>query len=482
MTTQKLPEWASIYIEPGKTIKTKSGKFYLYEQKCHYDKTKKHRNSVANNYLGRITKEDGFIPSKTRKPALVPESVASKHYGAYAVITKYCGDVLERLGADFGEYANLIFTIASLRVLEKTPYSELEDAYTESFFSVFDKTLPMSKSSLSSFLHELARYKGQFKAYMRKDIEDDDTLIFDGTNLLCGSQNISYSVAGYKHGHNYKSQVCPLYAYSATKRKLVYYRLCEGSVSDAKSLTDILVEANINNGIGILDNGFDSLDNISGLLHRKIKFIIALRRDSAHVTKGILDDSSRMGSEEKFVDNHESVFAYEVKDGNGNRICIYFNQTIAGVETSEYLDKMQKGWKGYTEHGFKEAKKRFGIFIVKTNIMDMALQKIYQYYKSRFEIEYSFDTLKNTLEFDKVNMHSDKSLESWMFINHISITITQIIYDLLKDNEINLSLRSFFKKLRQVVKQRDIFDKEEKYVLQVVPAKTRKICEKLGLI
>ena len=482
MTQQTLPEWASIYIEPGKTVKTKSGKFYLYEQKCHYDKTKKHKNSVTNIYLGRITKEDGFIPSKTHRSAHMPESVVSKHYGAYAVITKYCRDVLERLGAQFGEYANLIFTIASLRVLEKTPYCELEDAYSESFFSVFDKTLPMSKSSLSSFLHGLARHKEQFKSYMRKDIEEDDTLIFDGTNLLCGSQNISYSAAGYKHGHNYKSQVCPLYAYSATKRKLVYYKLFEGSVSDAKTLTDILIEANIKNGIGIADNGFDSSDNIGGLLHSKTKFIIALRRDSAHVTKEILDDSSRMGAAEKFVDNHESVFAYEVKDRDGNRICIYLNQTIASVETSEYLDKMQKGWKGYTDADFGKAKKRFGIYVIKTNIMDMTLQKIYQYYKSRFEIEYSFDTLKDTLNFDKVYMHSDQSLESWMFINHISITITQKLYDLLKDNEINLSLRSFFRKLRQVVKQRDICDKGENYVLQVVPAKIRKICEKLSLI
>jgi len=482
MSKQDLPEWASIYIEPGKTVKTKNEKFYLYEQKCHYDKTKKHKNGVTNNYLGRITKEGGFIPSKTRKSMVVPESVVSKQYGAYAIITMYCGDVLERLKAEFGEYANLIFTIASLRVLEKTPYCELEDAYTDSYFSVFDKTLPMSKSSLSTFLLDLATHKDKFKAYMRKDIEDDDTLIFDGTNLLCGSQNISYSASGYRHGHNYKSQVCPLYAYSATKRKLVYYRLCEGSVSDAKSLTDLLIEANIKNGIGIADNGFDSPTNISGLLHRKTKFIIALRRDSAHVTKDILDDSSRMGSLEKFVDNHESVFAYEVKDDNGNRICIYFNQTIAGVETSEYLDKMQKEWKGYTEAGFEEAKKRFGIFVIKTNHMNMTLQKIYQYYRSRFEIEYSFDTLKNTLNFDKVYMHSDKALESWMFINHISITITQKIYDLLKDYEINLSLRSFFRKLRQVVKQKDIFDKGENYVLQIVPAKTRKICEKLSLI
>ena len=106
-----MPEWVSIHIESGKTVKAKSGKYYLYEQKCHYDKTKKHKNGVKNIYLGRITKEDGFIPSKTRKVVLVPESVVSKQYGAYAIITKCCADVLERLKTEFGEYANLKCTL-----------------------------------------------------------------------------------------------------------------------------------------------------------------------------------------------------------------------------------------------------------------------------------------------------------------------------------------------------------------------------------
>jgi len=42
---------------------------------------------------------------------------------------------------------------------------------------------------------------------MREDIDEDEVLIFDGTNLLYGSQNISYSGFGYKHGHNYSAQV-----------------------------------------------------------------------------------------------------------------------------------------------------------------------------------------------------------------------------------------------------------------------------------
>jgi len=475
-----LPEWVLVHKKKGQTIKQRDGFYYLYESKCIYDNEQKHKNYTQNIYLGRITKEDGLIPRKTTK-SIEPEMYTSKICGHYELINSLCGDILERLNTEFKDYGNLIFTIASLRAIDKTPYSELEDAYNESYFSVFDKTLPMSKTSLSDFLYNLSKNKEKFKNYMKKDIEKDDTLIFDGTNLLCGSQNISYSGVGYKHGHNYSSQVNLLYAYSKTKKKMVYYKLLEGSVSDSKSLPDIINEMEIKNGIAILDNGFVSDDNMESLLISKTKYILALRRDSIYVTKEILDDSARINAKEKFTNEHESIFAYEVLKKD-NRICVYFNQTIASIETSEYLDKIAKKWEGFTEENFINAQKKFGMFVIKTNIKDKSLKEIYEYYKSRFEIEYIFDTLKNTLDYDTVYMHSDNSLEAWMFINHITITITQRIYDLLRRKEINLSLHSVFKKLRQVIKQRSILDKDELYIYQVIPSKTRKILEKLELI
>jgi len=480
MPTYNLPNWVSTFKEKGKTIKIRNGKYYLFEQICIYDKNRKHKNKKEENYLGRITKENGLIPVKIPR-RLQPESVVAKDYGSYALIKQSCDDIYLRLRNIFGDYANLIFTIASLRTIEKTPYYELEDAYNESYFSVFDKTLSMSKSSLSDFLYDLSIHKDKFKSYMMEDVKKDDTLIFDGTNLLCGSQNISYSGVGYKHGHNYSSQVNQLYAYSPNKRKMVYYKLFEGSVPDSKSLSDIINEMNVERGIAIIDNGFVSEDNIKGILGSKSKYIVALRRDSNLVTKEIINDSDRVKALEKFTNNHESIYAYDVEDSQGNRICIYFNQTIIGVETSEYLDKMVKGWKGYTEENFQKEKKRFGIFVIKTNIHNFSLKKIYEYYKSRFEIEYMFDTIKNTLEFDKVYMHSDESFESWAFINHISICIATKMYDLLKDKEINISLHSLFKKLRQVVKQRSIIDKNDNFVLQVIPKKTKDILDKLGV-
>ena len=50
----KLPNWVEIYREKGKTIKERNGKYYLYEVKTIYDKTKKYKHKTQNIYLGRI--------------------------------------------------------------------------------------------------------------------------------------------------------------------------------------------------------------------------------------------------------------------------------------------------------------------------------------------------------------------------------------------------------------------------------------------
>jgi transposase len=479
MAKNKLPHWVSAHKKEGQTIKVRGEKYYLYEQKCVYDSSKKHKNTTVDVYLGTITKENGFVPKKIPK-SMAPDSIVSKTFGTYCLVNHCCADVRRRLERQFGDHANLIYTIAALRLIEKTPYCDLETEYEGSYFSVCDKTLPMSKSSLSDFLVSLSRMKSGFVQFMRADVEEDDILIFDGTNLLCGSHRISYSGKGYRHGHNYPAQVNQLYACSAGKRKPVYYKLLEGSVSDSKSLSDILDEAGIENGIAIIDNGFASGDNLAALISHKEKYILALRRDSKYVADEILEDGFGLGCAEKFTNNHESVFAYETKDENGDRICIYFNQTIRGVETSEYLDKIKRGWGGFTEENYKVDCKRFGIYVLKTNV-GFSLQKTYEYYKTRFEIEYLFDTVKNTLEFDKVYMHSDRALESWAFINHISILMTQKIYDCLAEKEVPYSFHSTMRMLKQVVVGRTVTNTTDDYKLHVVPAKTRKLLEKLGL-
>lgn len=481
MKKYNLPEWVEKYKEKGKTIKAKNDNYYLYESKCIYDKNKKNKHYTKDIYLGKITEDNGFIPAK-KSNNIKPESLYSKIYGSYALFNVLGKDVVERLEKYFGnELSKLIFTIAVLRAIENTPYCELEDAYEESYFSVKYKNLSMSKTSLSDFLQDLSKYKTNMNLFMKEDIENDDILIFDGTNILCGGRNITYKGYGYKHGHNYNSQINELYAYSVKNRKPIYYKLLEGSISDKATLKDVLKESGIKNSVSLIDKGFNSESNLNSLLENKNKYIMALRSDSKLVPKEILEDVTRANANEMFTLEEEAIFGYEVKEGN-DRICIYFNSTIASIMDTEYIDKMNRNVKGFEKEKYQESKKRFGIYIIKTNIEELNLETIYKYYKSRFEIEYMFDTMKNTLGFDKTYMHSDESIESWAFINHISILLTQKVYDLLRKKDVKISLHQLYRKLRQAKMIKNNLDKEERYDMQGIPKKTRILLEQLEII
>ena len=264
-------------------------------------------------------------------------------------------------------------------------------------------------------------------------------------------------------------------------RKPIYYKLLEGSISDKATLTDVLKEAGIKNSISLIDKGFNSESNINSLLENKNKYIMALRNDSKLVSKEILSDFTRNNCKEMFTLLEEAIFAYEVKDGK-DRICIYFNSTISSVMDAEYIDKMSRNVKGFEKEKYQEKKQRFGIYIIRTNIENLNLETIYKYYKSRFEIEYMFDTMKNTLGFDKSYMHSDESIESWAFVNHISIILTQKVYDLLQKKDVKIPLHHLYKKLRQVKVIKNNLEKTEKYELQGIPKKTRDLLSKLEII
>ena len=481
MVKYKLPEWVSKYKEKGKTIKVKNSNYYLYESKCIYDKTRPNKHYTKDIYLGSITENSGFIPAKKYSNIVKAENIYTKIYGHYSLFKNIGEDIRERLVKYFGEtFGNQIFVIAIIRAIENTPYSQIEDVFEESYYSVKFKNMNMSKSTLSNLLKELSKYKKNINNFMKEDIEKDDIIIFDGTNFLCGGATISYKGYGYKHGHNYVSQINELYAYSVRNRKPVYYKLLEGSVSDKATLKDVLRDSGIKNAISLIDKGFNSDDNINSLLENKNKYIMPLRCDSKLVPDEILKDATRAKAKELFILNKETITGYETKDDT-DRICIYFNSTIASVEETEFVDKMNRKIKGYEKEKYQKAKERFGIYVIKTNIDDFSLEKIYNYYSSRTEIEYMFDTIKNTLGYDKSYMHSDEAIESWAFINHISIMLTQRVYDKLNKEEIKLSIHELYKKLRQVKVVTNNLDKDEKYEFEGIPKKTRTLLQSLNI-
>ncbi len=71
-----------------------------------------------------------------------------------------------------------------------------------------------------------------------------------------------------------------------------------------------------------------------------------------------------------------------------------------------------------------------------TNLKSISAEKVFQYFKSRTEIEQMFETFKNLLKADRSYMRSDYSLEGWIFISYLSLLYYYKIYKRLVEKEI----------------------------------------------
>lgn len=59
-----LPEWVQKFKEPKTEIKKVGGHFYKYQVEYRYNKQKRRTDKITVGLLGKITEQDGFIPSE----------------------------------------------------------------------------------------------------------------------------------------------------------------------------------------------------------------------------------------------------------------------------------------------------------------------------------------------------------------------------------------------------------------------------------
>jgi transposase len=129
-------------------------------------------------------------------------------------------------------------------------------------------------------------------------------------------------------------------------------------------------------------------------------------------------------------------------------------------------------------NSFIENQYKFGTIALKTNVSKTP-QEIYNLYKERREIEQSFDFLKNLLEQDKSFMQNEKSLETWAFINHISLMLNYKIYNLLREKKqlSNFSVADFLSHLKYIFKVKI----NDTWYLSETTRKTRVFLDKINI-
>jgi len=303
-------------------------------------------------------------------------------------------------------------------------------------------------------------------------------VLIDLIHIFSLSENIGLTAKGYNSQFDFTVQVNLLFMFSLEQKLPVFYRILPGNVRDVSSLKSTIEESGITDVIIICDKGFYSRDNINLLEEEGLKYILPLKRNNILINYKLLKQGDKKKFDGYFKFNERFIWYY--KSGKELPVWIYFDEKLKAEESQDYLSRIETHPEfGYSIDKFYENEVKFGTIALLTNLKNLSGKEVYQYFKSRVEIEILFDTFKNILQADRSYMRSDAGLESWIFINYLSIIYYYRIYQrliaegLLDKYSVN-DVILYLSKIRKVKISNHWIDLE-------IPKPTRKLIEKLNL-
>jgi len=306
--------------------------------------------------------------------------------------------------------------------------------------SVNTKSIPALFQSLGA--NEAGRLK-----YLRSFVSQEDYLLIDFTDIKTSASNSELSKSGYNSEMTWDKQSSLLYLYSQNLQQPVYYRLLPGNIRDVKAFSLSLKEAQIANATIIADKGFYSEHNISQLIEDKLSFVIPLRRNNS------LINYNQLGNNKDYFKHINSYIWFKKFKADKVTIYLFLNSDLLVQEEKDYLTRIESHPEDYTFESFTTKRHRFGTLAVASNL-DQDPNDIYSLYKTRLDIEQTFDTLKNILKADSPYMHNDNTLQGWMFVNHIALQWCYEISAKIKANKLSskISLQDAIERLFEVKK------------------------------
>ena len=427
------PEWVEKYRQKGTNISCIRGKYYLYACSSKYDPEKKRAKKITGEYLGRIT-EDGLIPPKRKQVELGDKEVSIKEYGASKAVSELGSDIYAMLKKHFPKDADRLFALSALRLIEKSPFKRIGEAYANSYLSEQFGKLALSSASLSNFLKEFGKDRTSIVNFLKEFIGQDDYVLFDGTNIISNSSNMDINRVGYNSHRQFDPQINLMLAFSAKQHMPGYYRVIPGNVRDVVAFRQTVMESGIKNMTVIADKGFGSESNFQMLEENDLKYIVPLRRNNGMIDRTKLKTGDRSSFDGHFLFRGRVIWYYSYQQ-NGRTILVCLDSDLRNEEEKDYALRIQKELEGFTDEGLLEKQYDFGTIAFCTNIDDTP-QNIYSLYKTRGEIEQSFDFLKNLLEQDKTYLQSQYSVETWAFLNQLSLMLVYKIYNKLHEKDL----------------------------------------------
>ena len=439
----KHPQWALKHKKPGTELKLINGRYYLYEAKSVYDKTLKRSRKVSGSILGRITHEEGFVPSEKKilKEKSAKTYLNKKLFSLEYGYSKWLLEVLEKDGIlselkkHFPLLWQFIVAVVYCRTAYQSPLKNIPFHLSQSsIMDLMNWNEKLNDQKVCDALYDLGSHTRAIHDFMKPENNNGKTILMDATDIVLQSKNIGLSQKGYSSGMSFQPQFVLLYLYDAHTLSPLYYRLLPGNIREISAMQNTIKMAGMESCTFIADKGFFSEANVSDLETSEMKFIIPLRRDNKLIDYTKLDDIEMTNN---YFDYAGRFIFYAEKVKQENRtIELFWDGRLKEQEKADYLARIKTVPESYSKEKFNEKIKSMGTLAVMHNI-DLDSNGVYIEYKNRGEIEQFFDHFKNTIDASCSHMQREQSLNGWMFINHLSMIVIYKLYEILKFTPMN---------------------------------------------
>jgi hypothetical protein len=445
------PQWVLAHRRSGTELRFINKTYYLYEVTSFYDPVMKKGRKKTGPLLGKITEENGFIPSEKKMlkdKAIRPidiSKISTRECGFTNFLNIFGKEIEQKLQVFFPKHYKTIIYMAYCRLVHNSPINRMPLLISKSMLSI-DDTQTLYPKKLSDTLFEIGTDRAQCAAYMKSFVQPGEHILVDMTNMFNGSEKMYYSKEGYNSDMVFDTQINLMYIYSSKSNQPLFYRLLNGNTREVTGFKNCLIESGIKDAILIADKGFYSRSNIELLEQNDLQYIIPLKRND-----DLIDYT-------KFNETQNDYFKYEDRiiwmtqyEMNGVSVKLFKDDKLKTQEQKDYLQRIDSKIDGYTREKFNTKLSQFGTFALITNIAEEQLQQVYVKYKSRNAIELMFEGVKTILKADITYMQKEETLNGWMFINHIALQWYYIIYALLVEHKLlsKYSVKHFITELKE---------------------------------
>jgi transposase len=277
-----------------------------------------------------------------------------------------------------------------------------------------------------------------------------------------------FAEKGYNADHLFLKQINLMLFFSIDKQLPVMLSPLHGSVKDVKALKDAIEWVNSPKLVIVLDRGFASY-NLAELLNEKsFNFVVPLRRNFSII-------NYNTPTKKSFVYRERGIKWGKYNAGK-NFVYFFEDVKLRAEEENTFISLMAEKKKNHSEY---EKKSRcFGKIAILSNL-DVSGEKIYDTFKSREDIETSFDALKNELENDKTYLRDDDGVRGYFFVSFLSLYLYHKILNLLRKKKLTdkISVNEALLELSKIYK----IQTGNTTKLNTIPAKAEKLANTLGV-